>query len=128
MTKVTSGKSGKKALKKMEKVEAAIGKHCKSKKLSNKEKKVCYYLIDIKRKVSQPLSIGVPASGVCRKLMKESAEICAIRFNVKTAKGQDYSKLRVKELKQVRHRKTRWVVPNSCCPPRCLRGQGLVKR
>lgn len=68
-------------------IETAIAQHCKKGKdgafrkgLSSKEKKACYYIYDIKRKVSDPLARGVPADRVCKKLKKANSELCEMRF------------------------------------------------
>ena len=94
----------KKQRKNKEKIESVIAKHCKdkTKKLHQKEKKVCYYLDPIKREVSTPVSFGAPADRVCKKLEKKNDEICQVKYKIKTKKGQtDYKKMRVKHLKQI---------------------------
>mmetsp|Transcript_43718 Transcript_43718/g.64182 ORF Transcript_43718/g.64182 Transcript_43718/m.64182 type:complete len:164 (-) Transcript_43718:93-584(-) len=83
-------------------VEAAIGGHCKKESLSRQERKLCYLIDPIKRQVSTPITFGMTAEEVCkRKLKKESADICAVKFPVKVDDNTDYSKMRVKHLKQL---------------------------
>jgi len=85
------------------KVEEALGKYCKRKGLGVKEKKICYYIDPIKRDVAQPFSLGMPAEKVCKRLEKVNPEVCSVRYPMKTEKmdAKDYSKLRVKQLKQI---------------------------
>ena len=61
-------------------IEAAIDDYCHSKKLHDKEKKLCYYLTPIKREVSGPMKFGVPTEKICQKLKKKSPEICELRY------------------------------------------------
>jgi hypothetical protein len=97
--KKTFEKGDKKDLVKMEdKIEA----YCAKKELSRKEKKVCYYIKPIKREVSQPFKMGMYPKEICaKKLKKKSADICSVKYKVKTSKDTDYSKMRVKHLKAV---------------------------
>mmetsp|Transcript_25461 Transcript_25461/g.33247 ORF Transcript_25461/g.33247 Transcript_25461/m.33247 type:complete len:167 (+) Transcript_25461:115-615(+) len=83
------------------KIENAIDTHCSKKALSQREKKMCYNLEPIKRSVSQPFSIGMPKLKVCQRLKKDNPDICDIKFPLKMAADTDYSKLRVKQLKQI---------------------------
>eukprot|EP00750_Incisomonas_marina_P008717 INCI15616.1.p1 GENE.INCI15616.1~~INCI15616.1.p1 ORF type:complete len:176 (-),score=46.66 INCI15616.1:231-722(-) len=83
-------------------IEAAIGGHCSKESLNRQERKLCYLIDPIKRKVSTPVSFGMTAEEVCkRKLKKESADICSVKFPVKVDDNTDYSKMRVKHLKQL---------------------------
>jgi mesencephalic astrocyte-derived neurotrophic factor len=86
-------------------IEKALGDYCKNKDnaLSQREKKICYYLDPIKRDVAQPFSLGMPPLKVCERINKTNPEICTVKFPVKTEKmeTQDISKLRVKQLKQI---------------------------
>ncbi len=45
----------------------------------------------------------MPVEKVCKRLEKVNPEVCGVRFPVKTAnmESKDYSKLRVKQLKQI---------------------------
>jgi len=67
-------------------IEDAIDAYCKrahskgKDRLGSKERKACYYMVDIKRKVSDPLARGLPAKRVCNKLKKANAELCEMRF------------------------------------------------
>ena len=63
-------------------IESALGEYCKrgKNKLNSKERKACYYMVDIKRKVADPLARGLPASRVCKKLKKANQELCEMRF------------------------------------------------
>ena len=86
-------------------IEQALGKYCanKDKKLSSREKKICYYLDPIKRDVAQPFSLGMPALKVCQRINASNPEICTVKLPVKTEnmEKKDISKLRVKQLKQI---------------------------
>jgi len=57
----------------------------------------------IKRDVAQPFSTGMASAKVCKRLEKVNPEVCAVHFAVKTEgmEKTDYSKLRVKQLKQI---------------------------
>jgi len=87
------------------KIEAAMQKYCenKDKKLTAREKKICYYIDPIKRDVAQPFSLGMPSLKVCKRITKANPEICSVKFPVKTDKMEkkDLSKLRVKQLKKI---------------------------
>eukprot|EP00501_MAST-03F_sp_TOSAG23-6_P002403 GSMAST32.ASY1.ANO1.2512.1 assembled CDS len=83
-------------------MENKIEKYCKKKTLDRKQKKVCYYILPIKREVSKPLKMRMTAKEICsRKLKKKSADICSVKYKVKTTADTDYSKMRVKHLKAV---------------------------
>ena len=90
------------------KIEGMVDKYCskKNKDIGNKERKLCYYLVPIKREISTPLAFGADAKAVCKKLERKSAEVCAIKYPIEGAGGDkqeklDYSKMRVKHLKQI---------------------------
>ena len=86
--------------KKQAKVEKMITKFCKDKKLSQKEKKMCYYFDPIKPEVARPFSIGMPYRKVCEKLSKNNPEICEVKFSVKVDLTKtNFKKMRVKQLK-----------------------------
>merc|ERR1719399_976707 len=86
--------------KKQAKVEKMITKFCKDKKLSQKEKKMCYYFDPIKPEVARPFSIGMPYRKVCEKLSKNNPEICEVKFSVKVDLAKtNFKKMRVKQLK-----------------------------
>lgn len=84
-------------------IEALITKYCskKNKKAGVREHKLCYYIEPIKRMISTPFSFGADASAVCKKLERASAEICTVKYPIKTKSPQDYKKMRVKYLKQI---------------------------
>ena len=84
------------------KIEAALGAHC-AKELPARERKICYYVDPIKRDVAQPFSLGLPVDKLCQRINKQNAEICGVKFPVKTEKleKKDLSKLRVKQLKSI---------------------------
>jgi hypothetical protein len=86
-------------------IESLIEKYCskKNKKAGPRERKLCYYIIPIKRTISTPMSFGVPPAGICKKLDRTSAEICAVKYPIKIeANGTtNYKKMRVKQLKQI---------------------------
>ena len=85
----------------LEVIERKIHKFCKKKKLSTKKKKICYYIDPIKRQISKPFSFGKPANRVCKTLAKKNPEICEVKNSIKTNKDTDYTKMRVKHLKQI---------------------------
>ena len=86
----------------MLKIEDRIEEFCKNKKLDRLEKKICYYIKPIKREVSRPFSVGMYPNEICKKkLKKQSADICAVKYRPKADKDTDYSKMRVKYLKQI---------------------------
>ena len=95
----------KKAMRDKSAIEEAIGKYCanKGKKLSSREKKICYYIDPIKRDVAHPFSLGMPSLKVCERINKQNAEICSVKNPVKTEnmEKKDISKLRVKQLKKI---------------------------
>jgi len=86
-------------------IESLIEKYCskKNKKAGPRERKLCYYILPIKRTISTPMSFGVPPAGICKKLDRTSAEICAVKYPIKIeANGTtNYKKMRVKQLKQI---------------------------
>ena len=86
-------------------IESLIEKYCskKNKKAGPRERKLCYYILPIKRTISTPLSFGVDPAAVCKKLDRQSAEICTIKYPIKieTNGKTNYKKMRVKQLKQI---------------------------
>ena len=86
-------------------IESLIDKYCskKNKKAGPRERKLCYYMLPIKRTISTPMSFGVPPAAICKKLDRTSAEICAVKYPIKIeANGTtNYKKMRVKQLKQI---------------------------
>jgi hypothetical protein len=87
------------------KIESAMGDYCanSAKKLSAREKKICYYIDPIKRDIAQPFSLGMSSLKVCKRITKSNPEICTVKFPIKTEKMEktDLSKLRVKQLKAI---------------------------
>merc|ERR1719313_1437049 len=89
------------------KIENMVEKYCskKNKNIGARERKLCYFLLPIKREISTPLAFGADAKAVCKKLERKSAEVCAIKYPTEGAGGTkeklDYSKMRVKHLKQI---------------------------
>ena len=86
----------------------------------------CYYIGPIKRELSQPIKNGVPTEKICERLKKSSAEICSLRFATAAplpaaASIEDFSKLRVKDLKQIMAEK------GIKCPD-CLEKDDFVKK
>merc|ERR1712196_390347 len=100
----TLSKSDKKDL---NKIESALADHCT--KLSSgkikgtrQEVKICQILDPIKRLASQPIKNGMYPDEVCkRKLHKTNSDICSVKFPIKADKDTDFSKMRVKHLKQI---------------------------
>jgi len=95
-----------------DKIEEAIAKYCgfksgqttKKGSLTTKQTKMCYYFDPIKKSISQPFSLGLPKKKVCQRLKTANPEICEVKNTVKvekTAKVEDVSKLRVKQLKAI---------------------------
>lgn len=84
-------------------IESIIEKYCskKNKKAGPRERKLCYYIQPIKRMISTPLSFGADAKAVCKKLERASAEICSVKYPIKTTGTINYEKMRVKHLKQI---------------------------
>ena len=85
-------------------IEEAVGAYCE-KPPTEKHAKLCYYIDPIKRELSTPLKNGAPASVVCQKLKKKSAEICSLKFAssapaaLKIDAATDFTKLKVAQLK-----------------------------
>lgn len=87
---------------KQPKVEKAITKFCKNKKLNSKQKKMCYYFEPIKKLVSRPFAIGMPALKVCQKLKSNNPEICEVKYPPKIDLATvNFKKMRVKQLKGI---------------------------
>ena len=86
-------------------IESLIEKYCskKNKKAGARERKLCYYILPIKRTISTPMSFGAKAPDICKKLDRTSAEICAVKYPIKIeANGTtNYKKMRIKQLKQI---------------------------
>mmetsp|Transcript_9937 Transcript_9937/g.14631 ORF Transcript_9937/g.14631 Transcript_9937/m.14631 type:complete len:164 (-) Transcript_9937:166-657(-) len=84
-------------------IEKALGDYCAKDDLTNREKKICYYIDPIKRDVAQPFSLGMPTLKLCQRISKQNPEICTVKFPVQTKnlEKKDLSKLRVKQLKQI---------------------------
>ena len=86
-------------------IEQALGAYCQDdeKKLTSRERKICYYIDPIKRNVAQPFSTGMPSLKVCQRINEQNPEICTVKFPVQTKnlEKKDLSKLRVKQLKQI---------------------------
>lgn len=72
-----------------------------SKKMGPKDTKICYNLLPMKGDAARQLSIGKDSIKVCEKLSKSNPDFCTIRYPVKTDANTDYSKLRVKQLKNI---------------------------
>ncbi len=82
-------------------IERTIDAVCK-KASTPAEKKVCYYIVPIKRKISTPLSSFAPVDRICKKLKKEAPELCSVREQVKVEAGKtDYSTLNIRDLKKI---------------------------
>ena len=104
--------------KSLPKIESIIEKYCskKNKKAGPRERKLCYYIQPIKRMISTPLSFGADAKAVWKKLERASAEVCTVKYPIKTTKSIDYNKMRVKHLKQIL--RERGVVCRGCVDKR----------
>ena len=85
----------------IELIERSIDAAC-AKVNTPHEKKVCYYLVPIKRKISTPMSAFTPVDRICKKLKKESPELCAVREAIKVEVGKtDYTTLNIRDLKKI---------------------------
>mmetsp|Transcript_43232 Transcript_43232/g.49058 ORF Transcript_43232/g.49058 Transcript_43232/m.49058 type:complete len:164 (+) Transcript_43232:85-576(+) len=84
-------------------IEQALGEYCAKESLTNREKKICYYIDPIKRDVAQPFSLGMTTLKLCQRISKQNPEICTVKFPVQTQnlEKKDLSKLRVKQLKKI---------------------------
>lgn len=83
------------------KIVGALESYCGG-EIGQKQKKVCYWLLPVKRDVAQAASTGMPKKKVCERLSKKNLEICEVKFPIKVEKGvTDYSKMRVKALKKI---------------------------
>lgn len=97
----------KKERKNKDKIETMVDKFCskKNKEAGPKERKLCYYLLPVKRSISTPFAFGADPKAVCRKLERASAEVCTIKYSIATqgtkAEPVNYKKMRVKHLKQI---------------------------
>jgi hypothetical protein len=91
--------------KSLSQIESLIETYCskKNKKSGPRERKLCYYIQPIKRMISTPLSFGADAKAVCKKLERSSAEVCSIKYPIKSTKKTPlkYDKMRIKHLKQI---------------------------
>ncbi|GBG32977.1 Mesencephalic astrocyte-derived neurotrophic factor-like [Hondaea fermentalgiana] len=100
--KRTQAKANKEKFDAQSAIETSVDQVCEEDAKTQAEKKVCYYLTPVKRKISQPMSNYMPADRICKKLKAESPELCQVREAVKIDKGNtDYTKLRVKDLKKI---------------------------
>ena len=74
----------KKERKNKDKIETMVDKFCskKNKEAGPKERKLCYYLLPVKRSISTPFAFGADPKAVCRKLERASAEVCTIKVSV----------------------------------------------
>ena len=116
------GKLDDKQKKNSDVVEAAIGKYCGQDSLNPHQHKLCYLIDPIKRKVSTPITFGMTAAEVCkRKLKKESADICSVKYPVKVDDTTDYTKMRIKHLKQL-------LADRGVACPNCIEKSEFVKR
>jgi hypothetical protein len=85
----------------LELIERSIDAAC-AKVNTPHEKKVCYYLVPIKRKISTPMSAFTPVDRICKKLKKESPELCTVREAIKVEPGKtDYTTLNIRDLKKI---------------------------
>jgi hypothetical protein len=68
--------------KKAPKIAKALTRFCANKggDLTSKEEKLCYFIGTIKKLVAMPLAVGKDPLFVCKKLSKENAEICQVKF------------------------------------------------
>ncbi|EQC38691.1 hypothetical protein SDRG_04386 [Saprolegnia diclina VS20] len=81
--------------------EQALEKLVSKKKADPKEKKLFYFLEPMKKDAARQVTFGKETLKICQGLSKKNPEFCSIRFPIKAAKGTDYSKMRVKELKKI---------------------------
>ena len=93
----------------------AIGKHCgdlqnekPNPNLNARDRKMCYYFEPIKAAIAQPFSTRMPKDRVCKRLKKDNAEICEVKYPVEVDQNispeeflAKLKKMRVKELKGI---------------------------
>ena len=76
-----------------------------------KEKKMCYYMGvgdklegsagGFKRDISSSLMRGINGQRLCNRLKKKDGQICELHYDVEFTKDTDFSKLRVKQLREI---------------------------
>ncbi|OQR84845.1 hypothetical protein ACHHYP_12647 [Achlya hypogyna] len=81
--------------------EKALEKLVSKKKADAKDKKLYYFLEPMKKDAARQVTFGKETIKICQSLSKKNPEFCSIRYPLKAAKGTDYSKMRVKELKKI---------------------------
>ena len=93
----------------------AITKHCgdlqneqPNPALNARDRKMCYYFEPIRAAIAQPFSTRMPKDRVCKRLKKDNAEICEVKYPVQVDENispeeflAKLKKMRVKELKGI---------------------------
>jgi hypothetical protein len=105
--------SKKKKYTKLEEIEGLMKKMCQKQFADKKDKRFCYYVggsadsaTGLLREISRPINYGMPAETICERLKKKDLAICELVYpgereeQVKVA-DMDFSKMRVKQLKQM---------------------------
>merc|ERR1711988_424985 len=81
-------------------VESALDEFCKT--AAGKEKQMCYFIDTVKRDISKPAAMGVPAIKICKRIAKKDSQVCEFSYPTMTnLKGADLGKMRVKALKKI---------------------------
>ena len=77
-------------------------------KLNARDRKMCYYFEPIRAAIAQPFSLRMPKDRVCKRLKKDNAEVCAVKYPVAVDDNispeellAKLKKMRVKELKGI---------------------------
>lgn len=62
----------------------------------------CYYVTPVKRTFSNAVKLGAPVDRICKKLARDTPEVCQLRFPEKLDLSKtDLNKLRVRQLKAI---------------------------
>merc|ERR1719253_416971 len=104
-----------------EQIEQLIEKHCDKIGDTKPFSKMCYYMMGVKRKVSNDLKQGAPAELACKRYIDSDQAICELRFPKKLDPSMNLEKMRVKEL---RHLMQEYEV--ECT--NCLEKSDMIKR
>lgn len=77
-------------------------------KLTSRDRKMCYYFEPMRAAIAQPFSTRMPKDRVCKRLKKDNADICMVKYPVKVDDNitpeemlAKLKKMRVKELKGI---------------------------
>mmetsp|Transcript_14568 Transcript_14568/g.43790 ORF Transcript_14568/g.43790 Transcript_14568/m.43790 type:complete len:120 (-) Transcript_14568:335-694(-) len=62
---------------------SALEAYCAQNEIGQKQKKICYWLMPMKRDVAQTAATGMPKKKVCQRLSKNNPEVCEVKFPIK---------------------------------------------